>query len=717
MQERENKFYILPARPRDARVSVLKHDDTFAVLDRFGDIREEHGLFHEDTRFVSGWVLRVEAEAPLLLSSMVQDGGTVMTVNLTNPDMVLEDGVQLARGTLHLARQKFLWNGALHERLHVFHYGERAIVLKLRIALDADFADIFEVRGTPRASRGRVLEPVLEGHSVSIRYESLDRYSRALRVTCSEEPTQVRRHEIEFALALAPGHERDLYLSLACESGPSRGVSVVTRTSYDRALGELDAKQQRARSGHCQITTSSARFNEFLQRSLSDLSLMTTDTPQGPYPYAGVPWFSTAFGRDGLITALETLWLDPSLAAGVLRYLSVTQSDTTDPTRAAEPGKILHETRKGEMANLGDVPFGHYYGSVDATPLFVLLLGAYYEATADRGLVEEIWPHAERALHWMENFGDRDGDGFLEYTSDPGGLTHQGWKDSSDSVFHADGSDARGPIALCEVQAYAYAAYRHASMLAQLLGRRSRAMHLEGLAQSLKERFESQFWCEELGTYAIALDGDKRPCQVRASNAGHCLFSGIASPERAAVLAKTLFDERCFSGWGVRTLARGEARYNPMAYHNGSIWPHDNALIGAGLANYGFRHEALRILLGLFESTLSFETSRLPELFCGFPRMPGAGPTVYPVACSPQAWASGAPLMLLKACLGLTIDAPNRRVQFSHPVLPSFLQELSIQKLRVGDSTVDLSVHRYPEDVGINVLRRSGPMVEVVNIK
>jgi glycogen debranching enzyme len=304
----------------------------------------------------------------------------------------------------------------------------------------------------------------------------------------------------------------------------------------------------------------------------------------------------------------------------------------------------------------------------------------------------------------------------VEYESDPAGLTHRGWKDSADAVFHADGSDAKGPIALCEVQGYAFAGYGAVAQLARALGRHERATHLDRLAEDLRQRFEECFWCEELGTYALALDGDKRPCRVRSSNPGQCLFTGIVSEERAAALARSLFDERCFSGWGIRTVARGEARYNPMAYHNGSIWPHDNALIGAGLSRYGYRHEALRILLGLYESTLYFDNRRLPELFCGFPRQQGAGPTVYPVACSPQAWASGAPLLLLKACLGLSIDAPNQRVQFSHPVLPSFLQELSIHQLRVGAHSLDLSVHRYPEDIGINVLRRSGP-VEVVNVK
>lgn len=308
MQDRESKYEVLPASAaRDERVSVLKHADTFAVFDRFGDIHGEHGIFHEDTRFVSAWVLRLENQQPLLLSSQLQDSDGMMTVNLTNPDMKLEAGQHLPRGTLHINRQKFLWNGACHERLHVFHYGERPVTIKLRVAFEADFADIFEVRGTKRDVRGKVLEPVVDGSTVVVRYESLDRYSRSLRLTCSEIPSQMRRHELEFTLNLAPGHERDLYLSLACESGPIRGMLVVNRSSHERAASELSAKLRKTRSEHCQVTTSSARFNDFLQRSLSDLSMMTTDTPQGPYPYAGVPWFSTAFGRDGIITALSTL--------------------------------------------------------------------------------------------------------------------------------------------------------------------------------------------------------------------------------------------------------------------------------------------------------------------------------------------------------------------------------------------------------------------------
>jgi glycogen debranching enzyme len=354
---------------------------------------------------------------------------------------------------------------------------------------------------------------------------------------------------------------------------------------------------------------------------------------------------------------------------------------------------------------------------VDATPLFVMLAAAYYERTADRAFAEILWPHVERALHWLDTAGDPDGDGFVEYDRHSAtGLVQQGWKDSNDSVFHADGALARGPIALVEVQGYAYAARRGAAELAARLGRADRAADLERRAEELRERFERAFWCEDLSTYALALDGQKRPCRVRTSNPGHCLFTGIVSPDRAARVARTLLDDRSFSGWGVRTVAEGEARYNPMSYHNGSVWPHDNALIGAGLSRYGLRAEAMAVLAGLFDASLFMDLHRMPELFCGFGRRPGEGPTLYPVACSPQAWAAGAAYQLLQGCLGLRIDGPAGRVLFRYPVLPEFLREVRLRRLRVGGATVDVRLERHGEDVGVNVLSRAG-RVEVAVIK
>ncbi len=411
------------------------------------------------------------------------------------------------------------------------------------------------------------------------------------------------------------------------------------------------------------------------------------------------------------------LWVNPSLARGVLAYAAATQATERIPAQDAKLGKIMHETRQGEMAALGEIPFGRYYGSVDTTPLFVMLAEAYYDCTGDREFIATLWPHLERALDWIDHHGDVDGDGFVEYARQTSsGLVQQGWKDSHDSVFHADGTLAEGPIALCEVQGYVYAAKRGAAVLAELLGHRARAEALQQQAQALQAHFEEAFWCEELGTYALALDGHKEPCCVRSSNAGHALFAGIASAARAQRVADTLLAEDMFSGWGIRTLAVSERRYNPMSYHNGSVWPHDNALIAAGLARYGFTEMALKVLTGLFYASIFLDLHRLPELFCGFARRPSEGPTLYPVACAPQAWASASVFYLLQACLGLSFRHPSPQLRFLAPLLPDFLQDVRITNLRAGAACVDLVLQRHPQDVGLHVERREGE-VEIITVK
>jgi glycogen debranching enzyme len=453
------------------------------------------------------------------------------------------------------------------------------------------------------------------------------------------------------------------------------------------------------------ILTSNDQFNEWINRSKNDLITMTTRTPHGLYPYAGIPWYSTAFGRDGILTAFECLWVEPELARGVLHYLAQTQATEFNDFQDAEPGKIFHETRGGEMAELAEIPFKLYYGTIDATPLFICLAGAYLERTNDLETLNRIWPNIEKALYWIDHYGDIDNDGFVEYkTKSSKGLTNQGWKDSFDSIFYEDGKLAAEPIALCEVQGYVYDAKISASAIATSLGYEDRANQLKNEAENLKDKFNKMFWSDSKQIYVLALDGKKRPCNVISSNAGHCLFSGIATEERAHLTAKNLLSENMFSGWGIRTIAESEPRYNPMSYHNGSIWPHDNAIIAYGFSRYNLMDEAAKVMKGVFDTAISADGYRLPELFCGFDRIKGQGPTSYPVACAPQAWSVGAIFLLIQSCLGMKINAAQNTISFFHPVLPSFLKEITISNLRINNMQVILQIRRSKEGIEVNLL-------------
>ena len=711
----KEKYYILARSPRvDVYTRVLKHGESFAVFDRYGDIQPaglgEQGIYHEGTRYLSRLQFLLYNSRPLLLSSTVRRDNTIFTVDMANPDIFSGDEIFIPKGSLHILRTKFLFDGNYYERIRIENFSSSPLDVSFSLLFGADFADIFEVRGAERRGRGRREEKVRDERGVIMRYEGLDGVLRETEITFSPKPKEISPSQATFDLRLPPKGNGEFILSISFK--PSQNPLLPYRRALIRAKSTLrDMKGQT-----CQIHTSNEQFNAWLRRSLADIFMMMTQTPFGPYPYAGIPWFNTIFGRDGVITALETLWINPLIAKGVLSCLAATQAREEVPEQEAEPGKIVHEIRKGEMAATGDIPFAQYYGSVDATPLFVILAGAYYDRTEDRAFIERLWPSIEAALGWMGNYGDLDGDGFLEYQQGPKGwgLINKGWKDSYDGVFHADGALPKGPIALVEVQGYLYEAKRRGGELALLLGKGELAQRLFKEAEDLRERFEESFWCEEISTYALALDGDKRPCRVKTSNPGHCLFSGIVSKERALILAHTLLERDFFSGWGIRTVATSEALYNPLSYHNGSVWPHDNALIAYGFSRYGLKGATLRVMKGLFEASTYFDLNRLPELFCGFPRRPYEGPTLYPVACSPQAWASASVFLLLQACLGLSFK--ERKIYFHHPVLPDFLEEIWIRGLRMGEASVDLFLKRYEDDVVINVVNKRGE-VEIVVLK
>jgi glycogen debranching enzyme len=712
-------FYIRSSSSRiDVRTRVLKQGDTFGVFDRFGDIDTfgtgELGMYYQDTRFLSRLTLKLGKDRPLLLSSTVREDNAVLAVDATNPDVSRNGETVVPRGIVHIYRTKILWKRTCQERLRIHNYGRVAMDFSFSLEFDADFADIFELRGMTRQRRGRRLETEIGQGMVVLAYEGLDRRPRRTRIVFDPPPSRLSESAANYQIRLEPGEDASYRWVIACEVDADSRAQI--KPCYEKVVQEAAIATESAHARQPLIFTSNEQFNDWLNRSLADLEMMRTETPYGSYPYAGVPWFSTEFGRDGIITALQCMWFDPSLARGVLAYLAATQADTENPEQDAQPGKILHETRAGEMAVLGEIPFKRYYGTIDATPLFIMLAGAYYRRTGDRAFAESIWPNVERALSWIDHYGDIDSDGFVEYTRRSKlGLINQGWKDSHDAVFHADGTSAEGPIALCEVQGYVYAAKLAAAELAKLFGDDARARDLSKQAKTLLRRFEESFWCDELSTYALALDGRKQPCRVRTSNAGHCLFAGIASAGHARRVAGTLTHETSFSGWGIRTVATSEARYNPMSYHNGSVWPHDNSLIAAGFARYDLKESATTVLAGLLDASLFFDLHRLPELFCGFPRRPGEAPTLYPVACAPQSWASATVLLLLEACLGLSVSASERRLTFSKPILPRFLQQVTIRGLKVADGRADLLLTRHDEgDVGVNVLRREGALDVVI---
>ncbi|MGY3528933.1 amylo-alpha-1,6-glucosidase [Bradyrhizobium sp. USDA 4452] len=704
----ESPFYIPMTGPAARPRRSLKHDDTFIVLDSHGDIGASaggpDGLFNADTRYLARLEMVLEDVQPLLLGSNMRDDNSALTVDLTNSDVYRDGRLTLQKDTLHIVRSIFLWRGTAYQRIGLQNHGDHAASFDLSLLFDNDFADLFEVRGERRPRRGIGSSKLLGPTDVVLEYCGLDEQTRITALHFDPRPTRLSVNAATYHFDLEPGQVTSLFVAVSCNK-PIMQKPV----PFFRGLLAHRREMRNSSAGAASIETSNNIFNEVLCQAMADLNMLMTETPQGRYPYAGIPWYSTTFGRDGLITALQMLWLDPRIAKGVLKRLALFQAKAVDPLSDAAPGKILHEMRGGEMAALREVPFAHYYGSVDSTPLFVLLAGLYLERTGDLETLRELWPAVEAGLQWIDGPGDPDRDGFIEYQrATDEGLRNQGWKDSFDAIFHADGTLAEGNIALAEVQGYVFAGKQLAARAARRLGFTDKAAKLDAEAERLREQFEQAFWCEELGTYALALDGAKQPCRVRTSNAGQTLFSGMVREDRARRVAADLMSQKFFSGWGIRTVAAGEARYNPMSYHDGSIWPHDNALIALGFARYGLKHSVAHLFKGLFDAASYMELRRLPELFCGFRRERRRGPVLYPVACAPQAWASATPFTLLEAALGLEFDIARGEIRLRDPRLPEFLNDVVLRDLRLGASSVDLRLRRHGDEVSLEVLRTRG---------
>lgn len=692
------------------RLFALKNANTFIVADSHGDIvGDGDGLFHDDTRILSRFTLSLGGKPPSLLAAQLSRDNVFFTSHAANRPLPPLGEQSLPEGMIHLERQRLVHAGRLYERITLTSFAARPTTVPLELSFAADFHDIFEVRGMTRSARGDFLRPRLSEVAVTLAYLGRDDAERTMAMAFSERPSRLSGNAARFDVTLAREEVRTLYV----EVGATLPADTPSRLRYRTAAMRARLDMRKLLRQGATVRTSNPIFTRWMAKGRADLALLTTQFPTGPYPCAGIPWFSTPFGRDGIITALQTLWLDPSLARGVLGYLAAHQATEYSAFRDAAPGKIMHETRHGEMATLGEVPFGLYYGGVDSTPLFVMLAGAYADRTGDNAFIDNLWPALEAAMGWIETDGDSNGDGFVDYARGAAtGLANQGWKDSNDAIFHADGADPVGPIALVEVQGYVYAACLAMAAMAGERGQMDAATRWRDKARTLREKTDAAFWIEEKNFYALAVDGAGRVCAPRASNVGHLLFAGVPSADRARRAAAELLTPQFLNGFGLRTLATSEARFNPMSYHNGSVWPHDTAVAAAGMARYGERDGVVRLMGDMFDAAVQFEL-RLPELFCGFARHGASeAPVGYPVACMPQAWASGAPFMMLQACLGVSVHHKTG-VRIDQPRMPPGVDEIVIRDLVVADRKVTLTFQRVGAGVVVYSDQHLGGSVPV----
>jgi glycogen debranching enzyme len=723
-----------PARPRPivkatdlGSAQVLKHLDMFLVSDAFGDIHLDGrgmGLYDGDTRILSCSVLRIAGERPVVLYS--DPGGSWRgVVQATNPEFRKDPGDKMGsderilRQTISIARERTIAE-AYRERLDIENHGPITFDCNVELEFDADYADIFEVRGYSRPARGKLLpiEATADGGLV-FGYVGLDGVTVRTHFAFDPAPTlEPARDDQDGSVVarwtslLRPGERRQIAWSVHASREPAQSVHALDPDALDPANAHASWL-----SNSSVIETDHELVNQVIRRSLDDLCLLESTDPLGDrFIAAGVPWFMTLFGRDSLITSLQTVSFAPRLAIQSLEILAKRQATAVDAWRDAEPGKILHEFRTGEMSRTGELPFAPYYGSIDSTPLWLILLGETHDWTGDDGLVDRLWPNALAALEWIDRWGDRDGDGFVEYERRAEtGLRNQGWKDSSDSIRWLDGTLAETPIALAEVQGYVFDAKRRIARLARRRGEAGLADRLENEASVLQRRFAEHFRLPD-GSIAMALDGAKRAVDTIGSNAGHALWSGIVQAEHAPAVAAALGSSAMVSGWGLRTFATDQPGYNPIGYHTGAVWPHDTAIAAAGLRRYGFDDAADILSSGMLAAAQHFPAFRLPELFCGFDRASTGAPIPYPVACSPQAWAAGAALMLIRTMLGLQADAPNRRLTLDRPILPAGLTKVVIRGLQVGDASCDLLLHRWRGLTSAEVLRKDAQLEVVVRL-
>ena len=735
---------------------VLKEGSVFLLSHQNGDVTGNTGLglYYRDIRYLSHYQFQINEQDPPLLSYSAYRN-FMGTLQFANDIFQLADGTFVLPQTISIRRSRFISNG-LHERFGFANYNRFPVPITLSLSFGADFRDIFDIRGFQREKWGQLLPPLHEeSDKLVLRYHGLDGVPRNTIITfdrpcewvdiqmphilspivepgimvpvvgapsyhiiiqppiatlhwnCVLEPNQpvwlslhIMPHSEEEGLQFGPPEWSDGGLAQQAVPQPqleSQPTQATGNGKFDRAVRYMQFIYRTWEDQSTRFSTDHEDLNAVLRRSRYDLRVLSDALGEGYFPSAGIPWYACPFGRDSLVTALQTLCLNPLIAVGTLRTLARYQGQREDPWREEQPGKILHEMRFGEMVRLGMVPHSPYYGSVDATPLFVMLFVETMRWLDDDNLYNELVPNVWRAIEWIDRYGDLDGDGFVEYvaSTNRGGIRNQVWKDSSDSIQFPDGALAETPIAAVEVQGYVYAAKRGFSELLRRKGDIEAADRLAAQAEHLKQRFNEVFWMPDEGFFTQGLDRDKRPVPAITSNPGHCLWCGIVDEDKARLTVQRLMQDDMVSGWGIRTLSSQYPSYNPMSYHNGSIWPHDNSIVVAGFKRYGYHEEANRIVTQIIEAAQHFLYSRLPELYCGFTRdnMYHSGPAEYPVSCSPQAWAAAAPILMLQTILGLHADAHEGRVCLN-PRLPGWLNRVELANLRIGQHRINLVVER-----------------------
>lgn len=694
---------------------VLKHDGAFLVADRRGDMpglpNGVFGFYAQDTRFLQRLELRLHGQPPLLLNATIGGESWESAIDLTNPDVLEGNHVVLPSRMVRVSRRLTIFEDCLYQVVTLESFARETHEVALSWHFGADFADVFEVRGHRRPRRGASQPPVVTETAVDLHYGGLDGARRSTRIAFDPGPAHLDGTSARYLLRLEPAGRAEISVRVSGAVGEEPPARPLT---FGQALARRSAIVEGHRRDMARVASDHESFGRWIERSQNDLHLLLSACPDGFVPYAGIPWYVAPFGRDSLISALQLVPFAPEIARGTLRFLARHQGKMEEDFTDQEPGKILHEHRLGEMAACREVPFIPYFGTVDAPPLFVMLLAEYARWTGDVDLARELWPAVEGVLGWMATFGIGEEPGYLRYERrSPRGLENQGWKDSHDAIMHASGSLAAPPVALVEAQGYQYAALEGAAELAERIGRVGTGTALRSRAERLRARFERDFWMSDGSFYALALDGQGEPARVVTTNPGHCLWTGLVDGARADAVTRRLMADDMFGGWGLRTLARQEQLYNPMSYHNGSVWPHDTAIAALGMRRYGFHEPFLTLTTALFEAVLHFAGYRMPELFCGFARVRGHGPTRYPVACEPQAWSAGVVFHLVSGMLGLVPSAAENRLTLDRPGLPRWLKWLEIHDLRVGKSRVTLRAAQGREGAAVELLKRDGD-VEIV---